>query len=401
MAASSRPGAGPAVLVPLAAAFGIAAGVTVLMVTIYNYLVGPIAAEFGVSKATVTGALSLHLAMLIFSLPIAGVVADRIGARRTILGSALLFGAALAGAACASGIAAFYAALAVAGIVGAGASPIGYARAIVHRFDARRGLALGVALSGTGLGGVLLPMIVQPIVAGHGWRDGLLAAAAVTAATGALAALLIGDERRLPAATATTGRSLGEAAATPAFWLMTLAFALLGVALAGFVSHLSEFWSALGFDPAGVPRFQATVGIATIAGRLAGGALMDRVPARFVGAGAAAAGAIGLAALAAGVGGPGLIGVAVAVGLCTGTESDVISYLSSRLFGVRQFARIYAAQGSFFIVGFAIGPLAASLAMHDVGERATLFLGAAVLTASTVMLLVLGGYERQIVEDRA
>ena len=386
----SRPGAaGPDILVPAVAAIGIACGVTVLLVTVFNYLAAPIAADLHVSRAGVAGALSLHLAMLIFSLPVAGLLADRYGARATIAVSAVLFGAALCAASRVTDIRALYVAFAVAGIVGAGASPISYARAIVHRFVAHRGLALGIALAGTGLGGILLPMIAQPLVVHDGWRVALLVLGGGAAAIGLGAALLVGDERALRPGHATVGYDLRQAAGTKPFWVMTLAFGVLGIALSGFVSHLTEFWAGLGLSPEGVPRFQAMMGLATIAGRLVGGALMDRIPAKLVGAFAAAAGAAGLLGLAAGAQGMGLAGVALAVGLCTGTESDVISYLSSRYFGLREFARIYALQGAFFMIGFAVGPLGFALAMGGVGVRPTLLLGAGLLLTSALLLLTL------------
>jgi hypothetical protein len=38
-------------------------------------------------------------------------------------------------------------------------TPIGYAKAISAWFDRRRGLALGIAMSGVGLGGFIMPQL--------------------------------------------------------------------------------------------------------------------------------------------------------------------------------------------------------------------------------------------------
>jgi MFS family permease len=378
------------ILLPPVAALGIACGVTVLLITVFNYLAVPISRDLGTTPTAAAGAISLHLAMLIVSLPAAGFLADRFGSRPVVIGSALLFGTALYGASLAQTGGQLRLALVLAGIVGAGASPISYARTIVRRFDARRGLALGVALTGTGLGGILLPMLVQPVVVEQGWRAAFVLLAALAGGIGCLAGLLVGTDRGTAssaAGAAATGYSLAEAARTPAFRTMVAAFALLGVALSGVTAHLSEIFTAQNLDAAAVPRFQAVAGIATIIGRLAGGALMDVMPARFVGGGAALVGAAGIALLALAPPAAALVVVAAAMGLCTGTESDVVSYLSSRFFGLKAFARIYAVQGSFFMIGFAAGPILAAAAFGAVGTAASLYAAAAILTLSGLLLL--------------
>lgn len=379
-------------LIPLAAAIGIAFGVTVLLVTVFNYASAAIAVDLGLSAAQTAGALSLHLAVLIVALPLAGALADRYGARNIIIGSALTFGIALAAIAqVSSGPGMLYLAFALAGVAGAGASPISYNRVIVYRYHRHRGLALGVALSGTGLGGMLLPWIVRPVIVDQGWRPAFLILAGLATAAGLFAALLAGNERPPgQSKTGSPGVSLTAAAKTLAFWQMGFAFCLLGVAIAGFMAQLTTIFAASGLDQDSVPAFHTAIGAATILGRLAGGALMDKVSARWVGAGAAVLGALGIAAFALGAqSSVALIAIGGAVGLCTGAESDVVSYLASRYYGIRNFARIYALQGSIFMVGLASGPLLGALALEKAGLEASLFGGAALLLASALLLIML------------
>jgi MFS family permease len=379
-------------LIPLILSIGIAFGVTVLMVTVFNYASAAIAKDLGLTPAETAGALSLHLAVLIVALPLAGATADKVGARPVILVSAVAFGLAIAAIAhVPSGPSLLYLAFIAAGIAGAGVSPVSYNRVIVHRFHRNRGLALGVALSGTGLGGMILPWIVQPMIAEQGWRPAFLVLAAIATAAGLFAGLLAGRERsRADVPRADTGASLAQAIGTRAFWQMGIAFALLGIAIAGFMSQLTAIFSAKGLAAASVPAFHTTIGAATIAGRLAGGALMDRVPARLVGAGAALIGAIGLSAFAAGADSSiALLVIGVAIGLCTGAESDVVSYLASRFYGVRNFARIYAVQGSIFMIGLASGPLLGALALSGIGVGPFLAAAAALLVVSSGLLFTL------------
>jgi MFS family permease len=376
---------------PVAAAFGIAFGVTVVLVTVFNYAAEPMARDLGLSRIAVSGALSLHLATLIVSLPLAGALSDRFGTRPVIGASALLFGAALYWVSQVhSGAAELYLAFVAAGLAGAGASPISYARAIVHSFDRRRGLALGVALAGTGLGAILLPMLFRPVLIASGWREGFATLAIAVAVVGLAASMFAGSDRHTASGDTTDGLTLRTAASTQPFWMMATAFALLAVVLSSITAHLVAIWLALDLDPASVPRFQAILGIATIAGRLLGGALLDMMPAKFVGAGAAVLGALGLALFAAGTQSSIAIAlVAIAIGACTGTESDVVSFLTSRLFGLRNFARIYAVLGAFFMAGFAIGPVLGAVLLDRVGAHMLLGIGAAGLAVSAMLLLLI------------
>jgi MFS family permease len=379
-------------LIPLILAIGIAFGVTVLLVTVFNYAAKSISADLGLTPAQTAGALSLHLGVLVIALPAAGAMADRFGARRVILVSAVAYGFALAAvAAVPSGPLLLYLAFVVAGVAGAGVSPVSYNRIIVHRFSRNRGLALGLALSGTGLGGMVVPWIVQPVIATHGWRPAFLLLALIAAAAGLFAGLLAGRERpNGEASPDVPGATLRQALATRAFWQMGIAFALLGVAVAGFMSQLTALFAAQGLETDVVPAFHTAIGAATIVGRLAGGALMDRVPARLVGSAAAFLGACGLAAFGAGVEGPmALFLIGAAVGLCTGAESDVVSYLASRFYGVRNFARIYAVQGSLFMIGLASGPILGALALATIGVGASLTIGASLLAVSAAMIFTL------------
>jgi MFS family permease len=376
-------------IIPLVLSIGIAFGVTVLMVTVFNYAAAPIAADLGLSSTQTAAALSLHLASLIIAIPAAGAIADRIGARRVILVSAIAYGLALAAIAnVPAGQAPLYLAFIAAGIAGAGVSPVSYNRIIVHRFHKNRGLALGVALSGTGLGGMILPWIVQPVVAEQGWRPAFLLLAVIATAAGLFAGLLAGRERSAGQSESSfRGANLREAVVTRPFWQMGMAFALLGIAIAGFMSQLTAVFAAKGLGADTVPAFHTAIGAATIIGRLVGGALMDRIPARLVGASAALVGAAGLVAFGLGATGPAaLVLIGASIGLCTGAESDVVSYLSSRFYGIRNFARIYALQGSLFMIGLSSGPVLGAISLGTLGVDVSLGIGAMGLMVSAAML---------------
>ena len=376
---------------PLIAALGIGCGVTVILITVFNYFVDPMSADLGLSRTQVSGGLSAHTFMLIIGLPVAGLLADRYGSRKVILVSALLYATCFAWIArLGSSTVEFYAAFAAAGLLGAGAGPVSYARVIVQRFTTNRGLALGVALTANGLAALILPSIIRPVVMEQGWRAGFLLLAAIVACAGLIGGYAAGPPRlqaKSADATESDHGGLHAAMATSTFWHMTLAFGIFALAIAAVVAHLTEIFVALGLEASAVPGFQAAMGLATIAGRLVGGRLMDRMSAKLVGAGAALLGVAGFAMLALGhAEGMVVTCAAIALGLCSGAESDVVSYLSSHYFGVRRFARVYATQASFFMLGFGGGPLLFSVMAERLPATTLLLAAAALLLVSAVAL---------------
>ena len=61
-------------------------------------------------------------------------------------------------------LAGFYARYVALGALGLGTTHVAFARVIATWFDRRRGLALGVALAGVGVGGVVLPVFCQWLI---------------------------------------------------------------------------------------------------------------------------------------------------------------------------------------------------------------------------------------------
>jgi MFS family permease len=372
-----------------------------MMLAVFNYFVRPLSEGLALSLTETSAAISIYLAILIVSTPAAGIVADRIGSRATLMLSGLVYAAGLLWIARAASATELYLAFAATAVAGGGASTIGYARAIIRTFDRHRGLALGVAMSGGGLVAMILPMVVRAMVLEHGWRAGFVVLAVMAAAVHLAAGWMSGrGERRQDADRMTApeeGKSFAEAVATPTFWIMGAAFTLFGLAVAGLVSHLSEIWQALGLDTAGVPAFQFGLGMAALFGRIAGGWAMDHVPANFVAAASALAGAFGVLLLAMGDGQPVLLVASIAIGFCTGTESDALSFLSGRYFGLRHFGRIYGAFASSFLAGAACGPISYALLARSFDVRALLALEALALTVSALLLASLSLQRRAAV----
>ena len=67
-------------------------------------------------------------------------------------------------------------------LIGASLGFIGVAPCVVlvsNWFDTGRGTALGIVLTGTSIGGVIIPPVASPLIANYGWRTSMLAVSSV------------------------------------------------------------------------------------------------------------------------------------------------------------------------------------------------------------------------------
>ncbi|WP_292094215.1 MFS transporter [Brevundimonas sp.] len=376
---------------------GAALGATVLVPYSFGYLIAPLAAERGWARDQFASAVSLYMLTLLVLLPFAGRVIDRLGARRAAAGSmvamALVF---LAIPAFASSLAGFHAAYVLLAFAAVGASPLSYARAVTSWFDRRRGLALGVALCGVGLGTALLPSYVQMLIGLGGWQAGYMGVAGLLAVVGAPVIWFTVREQAQPTAVRAAGDRglIRQAMGQKRFWKMLISFFLLGLGISGVTPMLPAILEGRGADVDLAVKIQACLGLSSIIGRLAGGWLMDKIFAPWVTVVAATSAAIGLALLLQ-AGEWGLVAAAagVGLGLATGMESDVIAYLSSRYFPSSILSTLLGIMVAAYLGGAAIGPLVLTLGERWAGDAVFLIV-AGLLCAASLMQLTLGRYAR-------
>lgn len=159
------------------------------------YTFGPfseaMAEDFGSGRGPTALVFGITL-LLFFGLGVvSGPLADRVGARRLVIGGGALIATGLALTSEVGSIAAGYATIGVGVGVGGGmiASPM-YSTA-GGWFDRRRALAMGLVASGNGLGTLLLVPFAESLIDDGGWRSAYLRLAVVDLVLFAIAAALI------------------------------------------------------------------------------------------------------------------------------------------------------------------------------------------------------------------
>jgi MFS family permease len=351
-------------------------------------------AALGWSRGQLMLGVTMFSVASLLSAPLIGAAIDRWGARGILISSLIGYiGGFLYLAFAIETLFGFYALLFVMGFVTMGAQPITYAALLVAWFDNRKGMALGVAATGLGVGYMTAPLIASAATAHAGWQQVFVAMAAIIAAGPLLLSLLFGHDR--PVSTSKPqigGVSIRQVAADPVFWMIGGAILLMAMVLVGVLTNIVLFARDMQFSAASAAMTAAVFGILTVAGRATAGALTDKYRVRMVAAAyfiLSLAGFI-LIATASTLHAPALFVVAVGlIGLGFGAEGDLIGIFVIRYFGVNSFGRLYGILYSIYLLGTSCGPALMGFGRDMLGAYTPIMWAAAGLTTVAISLLFL------------
>ena len=233
---------------------------------------GPISAEFGAGRAAASVVFSLT-SLLFFTLgALSGPAADRLGPRPLLLAGAGAFGLGLAATAAADRLWIAYLTYGVGVGIGVGCAYVPIIAAVGGWFERRRALAVGVAVSGIGLGTLVAAPLAARFIDAYGWRTVYLGFAVAGSAVLVLSALLIPAPPDTPAG---ERRRTGAALRTPIYRWLYLANLLLCLVLFVPFVHLPAFAEEAGVAPTAAAGLVGIVGATSILGRVVLGAVAD------------------------------------------------------------------------------------------------------------------------------
>src|SRR6185437_13958686 len=162
----------------------------------FSAFLDPLQRDFGASRGAVSLVFSLA-GFLYFGLGIiSGPLADRFGSRPLALLGMILTGLGLAVASVARSLTEVYAAYGLGVGVGVGCAYVPAIGAVQRWFVRRRGFASGVAVSGIGVGTLVMPPLASQLIQILGWRTAYLALGAIAVVIGAGLSLLIENDPR-------------------------------------------------------------------------------------------------------------------------------------------------------------------------------------------------------------
>jgi len=385
----------------VAATLGLAVGVHALPFYTAGTFMAPLMAEFGWTRAQLSLGPTLLTLVLAFTAPLVGGILDKWGERVPILFSLLTLSALLALLSWMTGnIIIYWALFAGMALFGAGSGTLPFSRVVSAAFVARRGTALGIALTGAGLTSTFAPRLASASIEKYGWETTYLIMALVVLVATPLVVLPL--RRRKPmhdavpaAATAASDGdvSFSDAIRTGTFWRLAIAFPLIGLSTIGMVVHFVPLLRDSGIGAAEAGSIAGLIGVSMIVARLVSGVLMDLVFAPWVGAGAMSICAAGLLLLA--TGDPALAWCgAIAIGLSIGIEFDLIAYLTARYFGLSAFGRIYGWLYGLTALGVSGSSLAYGYWADAAGSyRPALLCATGLLVISVIIFLTLPRFD--------
>jgi predicted MFS family arabinose efflux permease len=388
----------------LGAFVGIGGGFASLYFYTAGLFIKPLAAEFGWSRSEASlGALSFTIGNVI-ALPIVGRLVDRYGEIPVafISGQLLALSFLMLGL-FTQGLASFLFLVAVLTLISAGSNAIGYNRIIVRHFVEQRGLALGLALTGTAFGAAFLPSWLAPFIAEHGWRPAYFTLAVLAAVMACVAALLL-REKSSPQAAPSTPQALlswREICSHPAFLPIALMIFLSSTAVLGTTLHMIPLLSDGGMSPTQAGATAAALGVAVIVGRVLSGHLLDRWDAGWVAFFLLAFSGMGALLLWTGLPQLAVAGAAL-IGFGVGTEGDLLAYLLSRRFPIRNFGSVYGTIFAVHAFGAGVGGVFAG-GLYDAtgGYSAWLLVAASALFMAGAVALATERGVRKMSEPEA
>lgn len=386
--------------VVLAAWFGMALSLTALPFYSLGIFAKPLALEFGWSRSVIQGGITFSTLGVICSAWGTGWLIDRFGVRPVALFSQAGLALGFLGMSMQTGDPTLWQLnWFVLALLGVGTTPLTWSRGIGGWFNQRRGMAIGLALSGSGATAFLAPPLLGALVTSHGWRMGYVAIAATIVLLGMPVVWLMfrrppeaaGAQAATRAAAAQgEGLTVAHALRTRQFWIMLVSFALISATVAGMIPNLVPMLTDSGLTVAQAASYASLLGLNVILGRLLAGWLLDRFWAPAVALGLLMPPALACWLLANQMW-PSL--AVMLIGLAGGAEFDLIAYLCLRYFGTRNYGQIYAWQWAGFSLATGLGPLAFGLSFDSTGSyRLALGVSAVLLLIGPLLLFAMGRY---------
>ena len=328
------------------------------------------ATEFAARRADVALVFGLS-GLIYFVLGVGGgMLADRFGPRRVVCGGMLCIAGGLFTTSLAHSMATVYLTYGVG--IGVGIALV-YSPSIAcvqPWFTRRRGLAAGIASAGIGAGTLVVPLLAASAIAWLQWRDALRALALGVLIVGLGAAVLLkrAPSARGSAAGAAHGVTLREALRSKSFWWLYLS--ALAAAPTMFVpfAHASAAARDMGIDEARAVGLVGLIGIGSLVGRFAIGALADRMGRSLTLVLMQASMGASLLLWNAAGGYAALALFALWFGLSYGGIVSLLPALCMDLFGARAVSSIIGALYTSAALGNLLGPVAAGAVFDTTGS---------------------------------
>ena len=359
----------------------------------------PLEEEFGWTRSLISGVAFVNWVIFGVGSFVAGVLSDRIGARRVVAVGAALLGAALVASSQIRTAAQLYVAFGVIGAIGASAFYVPLSATATRWFAARRGLAMGIISSGMGLGILVVPPTARALITTLGWRATFATFGGLTWIVGGVALPYLvnrpedrglqGYGAEIQAAGPRAVPAGGDMTAAgvlrhPAFWGVALVHFGCCAAHSGPIFHMVAHAMDLGVTKMAAASMLGLSGGTSIAGRLSSGVLADRFGARPALVGMLAIQALVLSFYLYAGAAVSLFVVALFFGVAYGGAMPLYALVAREFFGDRVVGTTFG--GIFFIscIGMGLGAYGGGFLYDQLGTYWSLHVASTLVGAGAV-----------------
>ncbi|MGE5088111.1 MAG: MFS transporter [Candidatus Levyibacteriota bacterium] len=378
----------------VAAAAATLAAVTMGQRSALGLFASPLNSATGLGLVAISFAMALGQIVWGVAQPLAVTLAGRYGPTRVVSGGAIMLAAATALVPFGHSVIALAAALSLGAIAGAAVGGNAMLLGVVseHAAPVRRGLMIGIVSAGGSVGQLVLAPVMQALIALSGWANALYATAALSLVALPLARLLEAPARRDNALQASGVRPapappLADALRSKEFWLVSGGFCVCGFHVAFLLAHMPGVIDLCGLPSRLSGIWIGIVGVCNVAGSLASGLALQRVPMKWMLAALYAARAVGVAwFVAAPKTEATLLVFALWMGATYMATLPPTSALIGKLFGVRRLAPLLGVTMLVHQAGAGLGVWLGGVAMAQTGSYDALWAIDAVLAVVAALI---------------
>ncbi|MBL8651154.1 MAG: MFS transporter [Sphingopyxis sp.] len=369
---------------------GTAASIT--HIPTFGVLLPSIQREYGWSVSEISAGMLILATVSLIASGFVGAAVDRFGSRRIGLAGLILYHGAFALLATTGpSILNWWLLWLLVGVGFSGTTTTIWAPAVAGRFHASRGLAIAVMLCGTGLSMTVMPLVATLLLEQFGWRGALVGCSAFVAViTIPLIAILLTDRPagvpgsgEADGATVQPGLAVRDAIFSSTYIRIAISAVAFTIASLALIVHFVPILRGGGMTPHAAAAAAGAIGLAAIAGRLTAGLLLDRVHARFIAIICFGLPAVACALLLTDPGPAAAIAIGMLIGFSSGSELDVVAYSATRYFGLRKISTIYGVLVGLITFAAGVGPFLSGVMFDLFGSYDSLIL-------SVIPLFLLG-----------
>ncbi len=399
----------------------------VIMATCYTIFVNCmslfqplIVSELGVTLAQYNISNAISTVVSVLGSLVIGHIADRVSGR--ILGSltVIMTSAVLVGMSFVGSLWQVYVLFAVSGCFAVASTRLLISLVTANWFTVKRGLAISIALSGSGFGGAVLSPIVSSLIVSFGWRPAFLALAAICMVFALPITAWSFRTSPREIGLAPLGENEGDVSETaegakatepqpslrwavikkhPSFWLLVIAFLLMGLVNGAILPNQVTNMTSVtvngakivtgGHDPIWAGTVLSAYMVTVVIAKISLGAIYDKFGLRFgniLGSVACIVACVALCFPATDLG-PIVAAISFGIGTCMGTITPTIA--ASKQFGMADLGKVTGTITSLEMVGGTVGAIISGVLFDSSQSFASTWIVCLVCSVAMLAFLLL------------